>query len=506
MEGLLLGIDLGTSGVKTGVYDPAGRLLAIGRASFPPFHSPRPGWAESDPLSWWKAVVSSIREACSEGSISGESIGGVGLSVFFPAIIPLDSRGNVLHPALLYNDQRSHRQVEDILERIPREEYEEITGNVLVPGTSAVTSIAWLRDEQPRVYDSAEVFAFANTFITSRFTGEYTTDPTMASLSGLSDVSDFRKWSAYLCDAIPMDIQRLPGIAGSAEVIGEIRQSAAEETGLKEGTPVVCGCGDAVASSFGAGAYKEGDLVYIAGSSDCVTSPLERPTRDRRLANLAFVAKDCWFAMGAATSTGSSVDWFIRNFTDSESGDAYGEMIELARSCRPGSNGLLFLPYLQGERTPVWDPLARGMFVGLSIATTKNELARAVYEGTAFALKDVIQCLEGILTSEKTEIRAVGGGTKNPFWNQIKADVLQKPLDVIQFKETGSLGAALLAGIGTGVYESALEAVGIARGVSHARRVEPDRSRRDHYDELYSVYIEVYPQMKGILHRLSTGS
>ncbi len=506
MNKLLLGIDLGTSGVKVGIYTPEGSLLGIGRSSPYTFYAPKPGWAESNPELWWQGIVAAIQASCREAGVKGDAISAIGLSVFYPSVVAMDSQGKSLYPALLYCDQRSLKQVEDIESLISREEYQKIVGNVLVPGTCAVTSLTWLRDEQPGVYKAAQVLGFGNTYITGRLTGNYYTDPTMASVTGLTDINNPYQWSENLCERLSIDKSRLPDISGSAEVIGEVSKSASDETGMKAGTPVVCGCGDVVASAFGAGALDEGTVVYVAGSTDCVAIPFSRPTDDRRWINSAYIRKESWLGIGTMTSSGVSVDWFSREFFHEQRSEAIERMTDFAASSKPGANGLLYLPYLQGERTPVWDPLARGIFIGLSSSTTRKELARAVFEGTALGLRDVMMCLEEIKGRPVTEILAVGGGTQNALWNQIKADVLQKPLDVLDFQETGSLGAALLAGVGTHIYSSFQEASGVARKIIGIRRIEPNPALRDVYDELFSIYKKLYPQTRKIFHSLAGGA
>ena len=365
MPELLAGLDIGTSGVKAGVFDAGRRLLGLGRAPHGT-STPRPGLAECDPEDWWLGLVKSLREACEAGGVSPGDIGGVGLSVLYPAVAPLDADGRALHPAILYCDQRSLAQVEAIEEKIPRAEYESTIGNRLVPGTCAVTSMAWLRDERPEAYEGARVLGFANTFAVSRLTGEFVTDPSNASLSGLAGINDPRRWSEELAEKLGIDAAKLPKIIGSDEVAGTVTRAAAEETGLAEGTPVVAGCGDVVASAVGAGLTSGGGeeerAVYIAGSSDCLTVPMARPSEGRECVNCAYVPGGVWLGTGTTTSSGASLDWFVREFLAGGDG-ALALMTELAASSPPGANGLLFTPYLQGERTPWrgWAPASTGL-------------------------------------------------------------------------------------------------------------------------------------------------
>jgi xylulokinase len=491
---LLAGVDVGTSGVKVGLFDPAGRLVGLGRASHH-VESPHPGWAQTEPELWWQGFLAALRQACDAGEIEPDAIAALGFSVLFPAVAPLDGQGRALHPALLYCDQRSLAQVQEIERRIPRADCEATIGNRLVPGTCAATSMCWLRDQAPRAYAAAETLGFANTFFVSRLTGAFATDPSHAALSGLADIRDPWHWSDELCEVIGIERRRLPQIVGAAQAVGEVTRDAAAETGLRPGTPVVAGCGDVVASAFGAGARPDGAAVYIAGSTDCVAAVMSRPAGRSAWVNCAYVNREAWLGIGTTTSSGASVEWFAREFLPS--GDL-ALMTELAASSPPGSNRLLYLPYLQGERTPVWDPQAKGLFIGLTASTGRGDLARAVFEGVAFALRQVIACAG----SEIAETRAVGGGTRNELWNQIKADVLKLPLHVLAFQETGALGAALLAGVGSGVYGSLEEAARVADQVASAKVVAPDLARARLYDELFALYAELYPQTQRVMHGL----
>ena len=505
MPELLLGIDVGTSAVKSGIFDLEGRLLGIGRSAYRT-SAPRPGWAECDAELWWRSFAASLQEACDKAGIKPDRIAAVGLGVLYPAVVPLDENARALAPAILYCDQRSIEQVRWIESKIPRERYQAIVGNNLVPGTCAVTSMLWLRDERPEAYSSARAFGFANTFMTARLTGEFAVDPSMAALSGLTDIKDPWQWSNSLCESLGVEPTKLPRIAGAGEVIGQVTRAAAGQTGLKAGTPVVCGCGDVQASALGAGAISTGTVVYIAGSTDCVSVPMDRPTQDRRWVNCAYVPRDLWMGIGTTSSSGLSVEWFVREVLGQSGSKGLDEMTKLAASSPPGGNRLLYLPYLQGERTPVWDPLARGLFIGLTSATTRADLARAVLEGTSFALRQVIECLESVIGRDVSEIRAVGGGTANELWNRMKAAMLKKELHVLKFQETGSLGAALLAGLGAGHYDSFADAAAVARSVGGERTVEPDPEWTGIYDELFAVYAKLYPQTRDIGHALAEES
>jgi xylulokinase len=511
---VLLGIDIGTSRVKAALFDAGGRLVGFGCSGSYSFDAPNPGWSQMDPELWWEGTREAIRNACGESGRSPADVAAVGLSVLFPSFIPLDADGKALYPAILYNDQRSGAQVRRILKIIPRDEYQAIIGNVLVPGNCAVSGIAWLREEELGVYRRAVTLGFTNTYVLSRFTGAASTDTTTASVSGLTDIRSPWRWSADLCARLSIDRERLPRIRGPAETAGGVSREAAEQTGLKTGTPVVCGCGDAVASGFGGGFLKKGTAVYTSGSTDCVVVSTGAPAGDRRWVTFGFEPRRSWGAIGTSTSSGASVEWFLRAVLgagyvrragnqDGGCTDRYAEMLDLVSSCEAGSGGMIFVPYLQGERTPVWDPRERGMFVGLTPRASMATLARAVFEGTAFALRHVIESADNVSPIPVGEILAVGGGTKNDLWNRIKADVLQVPLKVLEFQETGSLGAALLAGVGAGIYGSYDEASNVALEVNRTKQIDPDPGKRDLYDELFSIYVKIHPKMKGISHALT---
>jgi len=505
MGEVLLGLDIGTSGVKAGVAEPGGRMLGLGRAAHEN-DSPHESWVQCDPERWWQGAVASLRQACSQAGVPPGDVRAVGVSVLFPCVVPLDAAARPLHPALLYCDRRSGAEAEAIARLVGRAEYEALIGNTLVPGTCAATSLLWLRDHEPSAWRQAHTFGFANTAITARLTGEFCTDPTHVALSGLADIRDPWRWNEGLCERLGVDVSRLPRVAGAAEVIGTVTRDAAAETGLRPGTPVVCGCGDVPASALGAGAADPSTVIYVAGSTDCVAVPTLAPTADRRWVNSAYVPRGMWLPIGTTTSSGVSVEWFVRELLG-QSGDAgLLRMTELAGQAPLGSHGLLFLPYLQGERTPIWDPRARGSFFGLSAATTRADLARSVLEGTAFALRQVVESLESVVGSPVAELRAVGGGTKNALWNQIKADVLRKRLAVLEFQETSALGAALLAALGVGLHESFAGAAGAARSCNRAHAVEPDAARAAAYDELYAHFARLYPATREIAHGLSRTS
>ncbi len=500
---LLAGVDIGTSGVKVGLFDPAGRLVGLGRAPYK-VSIPHPGWVEVDPEAWWQGLIAALSQACAAGDVPPTQIGALGISAVFPTVAPLDVQGRALTPALLYNDQRSLEQVRAITAICPRSQYEARIGNRLMPGTCAVTSMAWLRDEQPDAYRAAHILGFANTCVVARLTGEFFTDPTNAALSGLTDIRDPWQWSESLCRDLGIALEKLPPIAGPAHVAGTLTTAAAQATGLRAGIPVVVGAGDVPTAAVGAGATLGGPAIYSAGSTDCVALLLPAPAEGLAWVNSGYATPETWLAIGTVTSSGMSVEWFAETFLGGRDRETLARMTRLAAASPPGSRGLLYLPYLQGERTPIWDAQARGVFAGLTTATTLGDLARAVFEGVALALRHVVTHADAIARRPVAEIRAMGGGTQNALWNQLKADVLQRPLHILSFQETGALGAALLAGVGCGVYRSLEETVAVAAEVIQAQAILPDAQQAARYDDLFDLYTQLYPQTQAIAHRLGS--
>jgi xylulokinase len=499
MPELLLGVDVGTSAVKAGLFAPDGRLLGLGRSPYV-VSNPRPGWAECDPELWWQGFLAALADACTDAGCAAGDVAAVGTGVLFPCVAPLDGDGNALHPALLYCDQRSLAQVRRIEEAVGREEFEAKIGNRLVPGNCAVTSMAWIRDERPESYARAAALGFANTFVNARLAGALAADPSHSALSGLVDIGDPWQWDEALCERLGIDAALLPRIAGSSEVIGTVGRDASAATGLRRGTPVVCGAGDVIVSAVGGGSASPQTMVYIAGSTDCVALPCPGPPADGAWATSTYVPRGLWLAIGTTTSSGVSVEWFCREVLGRTGPEAVGEMTRLAEGSPPGSNGVLFLPYLQGERTPVWDPEARGVLIGITSSTSRADLARAVFEGTSFAFGQIMDTAPAVARDEVAEVRAVGGGTRNALWNRIKADCTGRAIDVLDFQETGTLGAALLAGLGAGVYSSFEEAVAVARSVTSVTTVPPDPGRHEAYAGILDLYGRVYEDTLDLAH------
>jgi xylulokinase len=499
LTGMLLGIDLGTSGAKAGLFDVSGTLLGLGRGAGYRFASPAPGWAECDPSGWWPAVRDAVRAAVT--AAPGARVEAIGLSTFFPAVAPVGPDGRALRPALLYSDQRSGAQVRAIESRVPRAEYESLIGNRLACGNTAAASMLWVRDNEPELYARAAVMAFADTIVLHRLTGRFVTDWSQSSLSGLVDIREPGVWSSRLCAVVGIEPRLLPAILGPLHAAGGLTRDAAADLGLAPGIPVICGAGDTVASAIGTGLFADGEVVYSSGTTDNFSVVLSAPAPDRRWINVGYAGRGQWLGIGANTSAGLSVEWFGREVLGAE-GAAAAELARDLAAVAP-SGRLVYLPYLQGERTPLWDASARGLFLGLSASTTRGELARAMFEGTAFSARHILECLEEMSGRRVGTVPAVGGGTRNPVWNRIKADVLQRPLKVLRFQETAALGAAVMAGIGAGLYRSPEAAAHAVRSAQESDRVDPDPAAAWGYDRLYRIYRDAYERTRDLMHALA---
>ena len=494
MSDLLLGIDVGTSSVKVGVLDGNGRLTAAGSAPCRP-ESPRLGWSQINPAKWWRGLRAALGGIADAGVEPGE-VRAVGLSVLFPALVPMDGDGRPLAPAILYRDRRAAKEVDVLSRRLRRDAIERRTGCRLVPGTTSVTGIEWLRAHRPAVFRRVSRFGHANTYIAHRLTGEWGIDRTNASLTGLLDIASPDRFSAFLCRRLRVPMEKLPPVLLSSDIVGEVTARAARATGLRRGIPVVMGGGDAAVAAFGGGLREGNDIFYVAGTTDCTVAASNRPRGDLRFANMGGCLEARWLGIGTMTSSGAAAEWFAHRFVSDAASVAEVERLACARGVRPGAGGVLFLPYLQGERSPVWDPHARAAFTGLALSHGVRDLARAVLEGVGFGLRHIVEAMESSYGMGKARIRAVGGGTRNRQWLRIKASILGRPIEVLHTQECGVLGAAMLAGIGAGVYGSFDDALKATAACRRSRVVEPVPAWTEVYDGLFPGYVSLYPRLR----------
>jgi len=491
-----LGIDTSTTGSKALIVDEKGEVLAV-TSSPHTLQTPKPLWSEQDPVEWWQAVSASIKLVLESADISGESIGAVGLTGQMHGLVLLDEAGKVLRPAILWNDQRTQSQCDEIHARFGKEKFIQITGNVALTGFTA-PKILWIKENEPDVFAQARHVLLPKDYIRYRLTGEYAMDKADGAGTVLFDLKS-RDWSDEVLAALEIPRAWMPETFEGPEATGYINEEAASLTGLKVGTPVVAGGGDQAAQAVGVGAVEPGIVGLTVGTSGVVfattPSPLIEP--EGRLHAFCHAVPGLWHFMGVMLSAAGSLQWYHDELApDTSFDDLLGE----AETVPAGSEGLQFLPYLSGERTPHPDPLARGAFIGLTIRHTRAHLTRAVLEGVSFGLKDSFTLIQNAGLGEITQVRASGGGTKGALWRQILASVLEAELVTVNTTEGAAYGAALLAGVGAGAWAdvpSACKACVKVTGIT-----PPDPSQIEVYRKAYPLYRELYPALKSSFSKL----
>ena len=492
----LLGIDVGTYGTKTCLWSADGILVSAARREYGVSH-PQPLWAEQDPEVWWKACTQTTREVMEKAGLGAPNISGIGLSAYVPPLVALDQRGDVLRPAIMSFDQRSLPQAERLRDRAGREIF-ETTGNRVAPGAFSSTSMAWLKEEEPEVFTRVHKFVHANGYIAHRLTGRFSMDYSNASMTLLFDVAK-KTWSERLCDAVGVPIEKLPEPVGSWEVVGGLTTEAAVNLGLGgggEGVPVVAGGNDSACSMLGAGVVEPGMVFESMGSSIVFAYVSERPVSDERLMNRCHVVPDRWISLAGMNTPGACYRWFREEFGGAEKIvaerlgiDAYSLLDKEADDSPPGAHGLVFLPYFSGERSPIWNSDARGVFFGLTLSHRRADLIRAILEGGAYAVLDNMEALaeKGLRIGEVT---LAGGGANSGTWRRIMADVIGAPLRLASTVETATLGAAILAGCGAGLYRDPRTA---SKELSSSSEVEkPRMEEHERYSARFRLFKKVY--------------
>ena len=507
---LLLGIDIGTSGIKLGLVRDDGRLMATATSPYE-VSRPKPSWAEMDAEVWVAGIANAIPKACEEAEVQPDEIDAIGFSAMYPVLVPLDSSHQPIHPGILYCDQRSIAQAEALAEKLPEGQFLRITGNVITPGTCSLTSLVWLKEERPDVFSQTSLFAHAAGAVAGQFTGEVVTDWATASLSGLFETCGGYRWSEEICEAVGVPRAKLPRLVSPAERVGELRPDPARALGLRPGIPVAAGAGDTACSTLGLGIVDAGQAGITCVTTDNLTACSDRPTFDRSFANCCHVMRDRWLFIATMSNTGGTLEWFRAQFASAIAGvdiDDYESLFAAAGEVEPGAGGVICLPYLQGERRPIWDPKARALFFGMNGRTTSADLLRSVLEGVAFALRQNLDALESTGFAAD-EILLTGGTTRSELWSQIRADVLNRPLHRVTDAETTLVGAALLGGVAAGVWETVEDAAEVARRAMSYETVEPSPDDSASYERFYRVYERLYPALReafGARHEAMAGA
>ena len=503
----MMGIDVGTTGTRAVVVRPDGRVLGAATGAHQPMRMLKPGWAEQEPEDWWQATIVAVRAALEQAGLKGAQVAAVGLSGQMHGVVLLDKTNAVLRPSLIWCDQRSQAQCEWITSRVGAEQLIQLVSNPALTGFSA-PKLLWVRDNEPNIFERATRFLLPKDFVRYRLTGEFATDVSDASGTLLFDVTN-RRWSREMLSALGLDSKLVPRAYESPEITGQIRREVALVTGLNAGIPVVGGGGDQAASAIGNGIVLPGLTSATLGTSGVIFSYTETPKLDPRgrIHTFCHAVPGKWHVMGVTQGAGLSLRWFRDQlgvpeawYATATAVDPYELIVREAEAIPPGSDGLLFLPYLMGERTPHLDSRARGMWFGLTAAHTRGHLIRSILEGVAFSLRDSFEIFKE-LGIPVEEVRASGGGSRSFLWRQIQADIYGKELVTLGTAEGSAFGAALLAGVGAKIYSSVEESA--RQAIQIRERMAPRHDRVQVYDRQYQVYRALYPAVQELAHQLA---
>lgn len=498
----LLGIDIGTSACKAALFDRKGQVLAAANGEYPVYY-PEEGWAEQNPEEWWSAVCEAVRRVIRKAGIQPEEIAGVGIDGQSWSAIAIDKGGKVLTNTPIWMDTRAQSICDRLNEEIGEDEIFRIAGNSLQPSYTTA-KILWYKENLPEVYSKIYKILQSNSYIAFKLTGQISQD--LSQGYGLH-CFDMRtgQWDEEMCRKMGIPRDFLPEIVPSDRIIGTVTKKAAEESGLAEGTPVAAGGLDAACGTLGAGVIHSGETQEQGGQAGGMSICIEKYQADPRLILGFHVIPGKWLLQGGTTGGGGVMRWFEREFADYErlmreqTGiSSFDQLNEIAEKVKPGCDGLVFLPYMAGERSPIWNPYAKGVFYGLDFSKTKGHMVRACMEGVAFSLRHNLETAEE--AGAKAEIlRAMGGSANSLLWTQIKSDVTGKTMAVPASDTATTLGAALLAGVGTGFYKDYEEAV--AETVKVTRKHQPDPEKKAVYDKNYETYLELYRSLSGLMKK-----
>ncbi len=491
-----LGIDVSTTGSKALLINTAGRVMASASTAHT-LQTPKPLWSEQDPEEWWRATRTSVQIVLSESKVKSEDIAAVGLTGQMHGLVLLDAAGKILRSAILWNDQRTGAQCDEIRKRLGKERLIQITGNDALTGFTA-PKILWVQQNEPEVFAKARHILLPKDYIRYRLTGGYAMDKADGAGTILFDLKA-RNWSREVLDALSIPPDWLPPTYEGPAFTGKISADGAAATGLRAGTPVAAGGGDQAAQAVGVGAVEPGIIALTLGTSGVVfaTTPSALIEPEGRLHAFCHAVPGLWHLMGVMLSAAGSLQWFRDTFAPDMD---FASLVEEAATIPAGSEGLQFLPYLSGERTPHPDPLARGAWIGLTLRHERGHLTRSVLEGVAYGLKDGFQLIRNAGLGEIRQIRASGGGVKGALWRQILADILESELVTVNTTEGAAFGAALLAGVGAGAWADVPSACSAVVKVTGS--TSPDPAQNAAYREGYQLYRELYPALKGFFPRM----
>lgn len=503
----LLGVDLGTSGTKTVLFTQKGETVASDTREYP-LYQPKNGWAEQDPHDWLEAAVGSIKSVLAQSKVNANDIASLAISGQMHGLVMLDKEGKVLRRSILWCDARTSKQCAEITERVGKQRLIDITANPALPGFTA-SKILWVREHEPDIYAKCSTILLPKDYVRYCLTGKLFMEVSDASGTNLLDIKK-RKWSSEILAALDIEPKLLPEIIESADCAGYISKQASDLTGLKEGTIVAGGAGDNAAAAIGTGVCSEGKAFVTLGTSGVVFAHTNQPAIDPlgRVHTFCAAVAGAWTAMSCTLSAGLSLRWmrdefysFEKEREKQEGRDVYNLMTDAAAKTPIGADGLIYLPYLMGERSPILDPQARGVFFGLSARHSKAHLTRTVLEGVTMSQRHNLHVLNEMEIVPDTLI-ACGGGASSPLWRQMLADVLNCRVETTVSKEGPALGAAILAGVAAKIFSSVKDGCDICIKKSSVFS-DPIYAHKRAYDEIYKLYSSLYPIMRPAFHKLA---
>ncbi len=501
----VIGVDCGTSGTKTVLFDESGKVIASKTIEYP-MYQPKNGYAEQDPADWSNAMINTIKAVMTQSGVSKDDVKGVGISGQMHGLVMLDKDGNVLRKSIIWCDQRTAKEVEEMNEKLGEKKLIEITANPALTGWTAA-KILWVKNNEPEIYEKCAHILLPKDYLRFILTGEFATEVSDASGMQLLNVPN-RCWSDEVLSALEIDKSLLGKVYESCEVTGEVTAEMAELTGLKAGTIVVGGAGDNAAAAVGTGVVEDGKAFTTIGTSGVVFAHTSSISIDPkgRVHTCCAAVPNSWHVMGVTQGAGLSLKWFRDNFCNAEKEtaslmgvDEYYLMDKEAETVPVGANRLLYLPYLMGERTPHLDPDARGVFFGLSAMHTKKDMLRAVLEGVSYSLRDCVEVFRE-MNINVSDMMACGGGGTSPLWRSMLADLYNCPVKTVASKEGPALGVALLATVGAGIYSSVPEACKAV--IKTDKTQEPISENVPEYEKYYQLYREIYPALKASYKKL----
>jgi len=492
---------VGTTSIKVAIIDEQARVLGMSSSSYR-LITPNQDYAQIDTEDMWRAYLKCIRLLQEGKNIDMSRVAGISISSLCPGLAALGENGEVLTDPIIYSDRRSTEEAEMILEAVGREKLFEITANTAMAGAMSGTSMLWIKRNLPEVYEKTKYFGHVNTLLAQRMSGNFAIDYSNASYTDLFETTGGFQWSEVLCEKIGIDMEKLPPLHASTDVVGGLIHPDLIQMGIPRDTPVIIGGGDTACATLAAGVTKAGQVCESVGTTNVLTICVDQPKFDKGFINRCHVVEGTWIYQGALSHTGASYQWFRDNFCQDLVDRAVGTdktafqfMNEEADMAEPGSGGLVFLPYMLGERSPIWDPYARGVFFGISLQTTRKEMNRAVMEGCGYGLRQLSEIAERVTGREIKEFTSIGGGAKSETWAQIKADITGKDIKILDMNDMAPIGAALLAGVGAGIFKDVYEAADKVEKKVY-KVIRSSRAHDDIYNKRYQVYIQLYPQIK----------